>query len=97
MRGSRRLPLTPLQAATLDVPPSGSNPTHEQQYDEDYQDDADDTDAAMTEAVAVAAEAATEAAKQENNEYDDEYKTDRHELSPAAAPNLTFSLFTLRM
>ena len=40
MRGSRRLPLTPLQAATLDVPPSGSNPTHEQQYDEDYQDDA---------------------------------------------------------
>jgi hypothetical protein len=59
--------------------------------------DADDTDAAVTEAVAVAAEATTEATKQEDDEEDDEYKSERHDLSPIAAPNQTLSLFALRL
>src|SRR3990170_1786377 len=61
-------------------------PTHEKQYDEDDQDDADDTDAPVTKAVAIAAEAATKATKQEDDEDDDEYESDRHDLSPVAAP-----------
>jgi hypothetical protein len=83
--------------AASDIPPARSKPTHEKQYDEDDQDDADDTDAAVTEAVAVAAEAATEATKQEDDEDDDEYESDRHDLSPVAAPNRTLSFFALRL
>ena len=72
--------------AAFDIPRVRSNPTHEKQNDEDDQNDADDTDAAMTVAVAVAAEATTEATKQEDDEEDDEYESDRHDLSPVAAP-----------
>ena len=63
-----------------------SNPTHEKQNDEDDQNDADDTDAAMTVAVAVPAEATTETTKQEDDEENDEYESNRHDLSPVAAP-----------
>ena len=72
-----------------------SKPTHEKQDEENDQDDADDTDAAVTEAVAVAAEAATEATQQEDDKDDDEYESNRHDLSPVAAPNRTLSLFAL--
>ena len=80
------LPSMAIPGAAFDIPPVRSNPTHEKQYDEDDQNDADDTDAAVTEAVAVAAEATTEATKQEDDEEDDEYESDRHDLSPVAAP-----------
>jgi hypothetical protein len=49
----------------------------------------------VTEAVAVAAEATTEATKQEDDEEDDDYESERHDLSPIAAPNRTLSIFTL--
>jgi hypothetical protein len=87
--------LSILKAAAFDIPPVGSKPTHEKQYDEDDQNDADDTDAAVTEAVAVAAEATTEATKQEDDENDDEYESNGHGLSPVSAPNRTLSLFDL--
>ena len=69
-----------------DIPTVSSNPAHENQYDEHDQDDTDDTYATVTEAVAVTAEAATEAAEQEDDENDDEYESERHDLSPVAAP-----------
>jgi hypothetical protein len=94
-RRSRELAL--LQAATFDIPPVRSKPTHQKQYDEDDQDDADETDAAVPKPVAVAAEAATEATKQEDDEDDDEYESERHNLSPVAAPNRTLSLIALRL
>ena len=90
-------PLTFLQAAAFDLPAVRSKSPHDKQYDEHDQDDADDTDAAVPVAVAVAAEAATEATKQEDDEEDDEYESERHELSPVAAPNRTLSLFALRL
>ena len=86
-----------IRSAAFELPPVRSKPTHEKQYDEDDQDDADDTDAAVTEAVAVAAEAATEATKQEDDEDDDEYESERHDLSPVAAPSRALSLFALRL
>jgi hypothetical protein len=42
-----RRELSLLRAATFDIPPVRSKPTHEKQYDEDDQDDADDTDIAV--------------------------------------------------
>ena len=72
--------------AAFDIPRVRSNPTHEKQNDEDDQNNADDTDAAVTVAVAVAAEATTETTKQEDDEENDEYESDRHDLSPVAAP-----------
>jgi hypothetical protein len=72
-----------------------SKPTHEKQYNEDDQDDADHAYAAVTEAVAVAAEAATEATEQEDDEDDNKYESDRHDLSPVAAPSQTLSLFAI--
>ena len=86
-----------IPAAAFDIPRVRSNPTHEKQNDEDDQNDADDTDAAMTVAVAVPAEATTETTKQENDEEDDEYESDRHDLSPVAAPKPNISLFALRL
>ena len=72
-----------------------SKPPHEKQYNEDDQDDADHTYAAVTEAVAIAAEATTEATKQEDDEDDNKYESDRHDLSPVAAPSQTLSLFAI--
>jgi hypothetical protein len=89
--------LTLLQAATFDIPPVRSKPTHQQQDDYDDQDDADDTYTAVTVAITVAAEAATEATKQEDDEKDDEYESDRHGLSPFVAPSQTLSLFAIRL
>ena len=86
-RGGCELAL--LQSAAFDMPPVGSKPTHEKQYDEDDQDDADDTNAAVPVAVALAAEAATEATKQEDDEDDDEDESERHDLPPVAAPTVT--------
>jgi hypothetical protein len=50
----------------------------------------------MTVAVAVAAEATTETTEQEDDEEDDEYESDRHDLSPIAAPDRTLSPFALQ-
>jgi len=72
-----------------------SKPTHEKQYNEDDQNDTDHTYAAVTEAVAIAAEATTEATKQEDDEDDNKYESDRHDLSPVAAPSQTLSLFAI--
>jgi hypothetical protein len=47
----------------------------------------------VTVAVAVAAEPAAEAAQQEDDEDDDEYESDRHDLSPVAAPNASILLY----
>ena len=74
-----------------------SKTPHEKQYDQDDQDHADHAYAAVTEAVAIAAEAATEATEQEDDEYDDEYESDRHYLSPVAAPSQILSLFALQL
>jgi hypothetical protein len=78
-----------IRNSVFDTPRVRSKPPHEKQYDQDDQDDADHTYAAVTEAVAVAAEAATETTKQEDDEDDDKYESDRHDLSPVAAPNRT--------
>jgi hypothetical protein len=75
------------QYGSSDIPPVRSKATHENQHEEDDQNDPDDTDPAVTVAVAVPAEAAAEAAQQEDDEDDDEYESDRHDLSPVAAPN----------
>jgi hypothetical protein len=75
-----------LQAPVFAIPPLGSNPSHEKQYDDDDQDDTDDTDATVTESVTIAAEPAAEATEQENDEDDNEDGSQRHDLSPVAAP-----------
>jgi hypothetical protein len=43
-----RRDLTLLRVAAFDVPPIGSKPPREEQYDNDDQDDADNTDTAVT-------------------------------------------------
>ena len=73
------------------------NPSHEKQYDEDDQDDTDDTDATVTESVTIAAEPAAEATEQENDEDDNEDGSQRHDLSPVAAPIRQFSLIALQL
>jgi hypothetical protein len=78
-------------------PPVRSKSTRENEYDEDDQEDANDANAAVTEAVAVAADAATEATEQQDNEDDDEYGSERHVLSPLAAPNRRLRLFAIRL
>jgi hypothetical protein len=73
------------------MPPLGSNPSHEKQHDEDDQDDTDDTNATVTESVTIAPEPAAEATEQENDEEDNEDGSQRHDLSPVAAPIRKFS------
>ena len=69
----------------------------EKQDNDDDEDDAQNTDAPVTEAVTVAPKAAAEATEQENDDDDNEDGSERHDLSPLAAPNRVLNLSGRRL